>query len=236
MSIWRAKNDCLKVDKPAAPEDCAEDGSEEYNALLKEDESIIAVEAEAAVPRWHGVGSRLIKAMTADGCFDDDVDVDAYSPAQGIDEGKTGAESDIAVPAWHGVGSRLVAALTRDGCFEDDEFLDVSLVAVPGPSCQDWYETASNAPTESTDEGDSDVGPKVVVSDWHGVGSRLVKALTQDGCFQEDTDTDAWMALGSRVAGALNDNHDEEGVDADAWRDVGGRFATAFKISSDNDC
>lgn len=131
-------------------------------------------------------------------------------PVKDVQEEVSGSssdvDSDVDIPGWRGVGSRLVAAL------------------------QDSCETASNAPTESTDEGDAE--SDIDISGWHSVGSRLITAM---GSPEEDeVDTGAWKSVASRVAASLHDEEDD--VDAHCWRDVSCRIASACKDCSENDC
>jgi hypothetical protein len=130
---------------------------------------------------------------------------------ESTDEGESDASSDVDVTGWHDVANRLFTGLVEDGCFEDGEDVD------------------ANSPKDSSDEGDSDAESDVDIDGRYDVAYGVGTALVGD-------DSDAWQVLGSRVAIALNDNHDEKSADADAWRDVSCRFATALKLSHDDDC
>jgi len=155
---------------------------------------------------------------------------------ESTDEGESDASSDVDVTGWHDVANRLFTGLVEDGCFEDDEDVD------------------TNSPKDSSDEGESDaesdvdidgrydvangVGTALVGDDsdaWQVLGSRVAIALN-DNHDEESADADAWRDVSCRLATALDDNLDEKSADADAWRDVSCRFTAAFKLSHDDDC
>lgn len=214
------------VDEPAAPEDCAKDVVDEAEVLVPKDNSAtvetrssaLDSDSDVDIPGWHGVGSRLATALgSPEQQFCDE------APSLGEHNSWPGSaldgESDVDIPSWRGVGSRLATVL---GSPEQQHCCD---------------ETASNADTESTDEGQSDAESDIDVTAWGSVGSRLVAALGSPDrdCWEADVDSDAWKKLGSRIAGALSDDPDEDVVDAERWRDVSSRIAAACKVCSDDE-
>jgi hypothetical protein len=306
-----------RVIKALIEDGCFEDEEEDVVAKCvteSSDDGESDAESEVDATGWHRVGNRLITAMIEDGCFEyDDEDVDANSPTETTDDGESDAESEVDVAGWHGVGNRLITAMIEDGCFEHDDDVDANSPADEGESeaesdtgptcrrsvrhcriaalssqdgvdahawkalgchiavafnddddeevvdadawrdvscrfatafkasnddecCEDEEDIVANCSTVGTDVGESGAASEVDVTGWHGVGNRLIKAMIEDGCFQDDVDAHAWKALGSRIAVAFHDDDDEEVVDADAWRDVSCRFATAFKASNDDQC